>query len=141
MAATASAVSPTAGLGAALLRASLGAMRTRAPLLRASAVAPTAPLASRFSSAAVPQLPAAQQRRSMSSAPAAAAAGAPQVELPKRARVVVIGGGIIGTSAAYHLAKLGWGAGDQVTAIASQDQSILLFLLLCILAPIAFSRP
>ena len=28
--------------------------------------------------------------------------------LPDRARVVVVGGGIIGTSTAYHLAKLGW---------------------------------
>jgi 4-methylaminobutanoate oxidase (formaldehyde-forming) len=30
-------------------------------------------------------------------------------ELPSRARVVVIGGGVIGTSIAYHLGHLGWG--------------------------------
>ncbi|MCW2843754.1 MAG: dependent oxidoreductase, partial [Nocardioides sp.] len=29
-------------------------------------------------------------------------------EIPERARVVVIGGGVIGTSVAYHLTKLGW---------------------------------
>jgi 4-methylaminobutanoate oxidase (formaldehyde-forming) len=28
--------------------------------------------------------------------------------VPDRARVVIIGGGVIGTSVAYHLAKLGW---------------------------------
>ncbi len=28
--------------------------------------------------------------------------------IPDRARVVIIGGGVIGTSVAYHLAKLGW---------------------------------
>jgi glycine cleavage system aminomethyltransferase T/glycine/D-amino acid oxidase-like deaminating enzyme len=30
------------------------------------------------------------------------------VAIPQRARVVVIGGGVIGTSVAYHLAALGW---------------------------------
>jgi 4-methylaminobutanoate oxidase (formaldehyde-forming) len=30
------------------------------------------------------------------------------VDLPDRARVVIIGGGVIGTSVAYHLAELGW---------------------------------
>src|SRR5690242_15253313 len=29
-------------------------------------------------------------------------------ELPGQARVVVVGGGIVGCSAAYHLAKMGW---------------------------------
>ena len=29
-------------------------------------------------------------------------------DLPTRARVVIIGGGVIGTSVAYHLTKLGW---------------------------------
>ncbi len=28
--------------------------------------------------------------------------------VPQRSEVVVIGGGVIGTSVAYHLAKLGW---------------------------------
>ena len=28
--------------------------------------------------------------------------------LPERAKVVIIGGGVIGCSTAYHLAKLGW---------------------------------
>ncbi len=30
------------------------------------------------------------------------------IELPARARVVIVGGGVIGCSVAYHLAKLGW---------------------------------
>ena len=29
-------------------------------------------------------------------------------EFPSQARAVVIGGGIVGCSTAYHLAKLGW---------------------------------
>ena len=29
-------------------------------------------------------------------------------QLPQRARVVIIGGGVIGCSVAYHLAQLGW---------------------------------
>ncbi len=29
-------------------------------------------------------------------------------ELPSRARVVIVGGGVIGTSTAYHLTRLGW---------------------------------
>lgn len=30
------------------------------------------------------------------------------VDLPNRARVVIVGGGVIGTSIAYHLTKIGW---------------------------------
>jgi len=41
------------------------------------------------------------------SAPGGAAAGGPD-QLPERARVVIVGGGVIGASIAYHLAKLGW---------------------------------
>ncbi len=29
-------------------------------------------------------------------------------DLPKKTRVVIVGGGIIGCSLAYHLTKLGW---------------------------------
>src|SRR5277367_3814071 len=35
-------------------------------------------------------------------------AGESTTVLPARARVVVIGGGVIGTSVAYHLTELGW---------------------------------
>ena len=31
-----------------------------------------------------------------------------ETALPKEARVVIIGGGVVGCSVAYHLAKLGW---------------------------------
>ena len=29
-------------------------------------------------------------------------------DLPQRAQVVIVGGGVVGCSVAYHLAKLGW---------------------------------
>lgn len=32
----------------------------------------------------------------------------PQAALPSHARVVIVGGGVIGTSVAYHLASMGW---------------------------------
>jgi len=32
----------------------------------------------------------------------------PSVPLPKESKVVIVGGGVIGTSVAYHLTKLGW---------------------------------
>ena len=32
----------------------------------------------------------------------------PVVDVPPRARVVIVGGGIVGCSVAYHLAQLGW---------------------------------
>ncbi|KAB0338215.1 hypothetical protein FD754_024735, partial [Muntiacus muntjak] len=38
----------------------------------------------------------------------ASAAAAPPVSLPAQAQVVVCGGGIMGTSVAYHLSKMGW---------------------------------
>jgi len=40
------------------------------------------------------------------------------VEVPSRARVVVIGGGVIGTSIAYHLGHLGW----TDTVLVERDQ-------------------
>ena len=40
--------------------------------------------------------------------PAATAGGAAAPEFPKQARVVVIGGGIVGTSVLFHLAERGW---------------------------------
>ena len=37
-----------------------------------------------------------------------AVSGDSQPPLPSQAKVVICGGGIVGTSVAYHLAKLGW---------------------------------
>ena len=34
--------------------------------------------------------------------------GAAAASLPRESRVVVCGGGVVGCSVAYHLAKLGW---------------------------------
>ena len=31
-----------------------------------------------------------------------------EAKLPKQARCVIVGGGIVGCSVAYHLAKMGW---------------------------------
>uniref|UniRef100_A0A8C9WI10 Pyruvate dehydrogenase phosphatase regulatory subunit, mitochondrial n=1 Tax=Scleropages formosus TaxID=113540 RepID=A0A8C9WI10_SCLFO len=49
-------------------------------------------------------------RRSLSCSPRrlTAAAEGNSAPLPSQARVVICGGGIVGTSVAYHLAKLGW---------------------------------
>ena len=66
----------------------------------------------------------------LSNAAAAAAQRRAAATLPDRARVVVVGGGIIGTSIAYHLAKLGgkqWADQgvlllDQVRACARQNK-------------------
>ena len=49
---------------------------------------------------------AARQLQASLGSPAAAPGGSPA--LPGRARVVIIGGGVIGASVAYHLAALGW---------------------------------
>lgn len=38
----------------------------------------------------------------------AASEAPPPAPLPGQARVVVCGGGVVGASVAYHLAKLGW---------------------------------
>ena len=44
----------------------------------------------------------------MESTPTSSHGASSSPELPTQARVVVIGGGIIGSSTAYHLAALGW---------------------------------
>eukprot|EP01080_Neovahlkampfia_damariscottae_P006234 gene6234-10240_t len=42
-----------------------------------------------------------------------------QQKIPKNSRVIVVGGGIIGTSVAYHLGKMGWG---NETIVLEQDK-------------------
>ena len=39
-------------------------------------------------------------------------------EIPKKSKVVVIGGGVVGCSVAYHLAKFGW----KDTILLERDQ-------------------
>ncbi|XP_028930662.1 pyruvate dehydrogenase phosphatase regulatory subunit, mitochondrial [Ornithorhynchus anatinus] len=48
------------------------------------------------------------RNRSQSRYKASTAADAQPISLPAQARVVICGGGIMGTSVAYHLSKLGW---------------------------------
>jgi glycine cleavage system aminomethyltransferase T/glycine/D-amino acid oxidase-like deaminating enzyme len=47
-------------------------------------------------------------RRAVAVTEQQAAAGRRPIELPDRAQVVIIGGGVIGASIAYHLTRLGW---------------------------------
>lgn len=49
-------------------------------------------------------------QRGLCCSPRSSAAGVERssMPLPSQARVVICGGGIVGTSVAYHLAKLGW---------------------------------
>ena len=39
--------------------------------------------------------------------------------IPNKSRVVIVGGGIIGSSVAYHLGKMGWG---KDTIVLEQDK-------------------
>lgn len=48
------------------------------------------------------------------------------IEPPKQTKVVICGGGVMGASVAYHLAKLGW-AGD--TVLVEQGRFVLCFLI------------
>ena len=43
-------------------------------------------------------------------------------DLPRSTKVVVIGGGVAGTSCAYHLAKFGW----KDVVLLERDQLILI---------------
>ena len=49
----------------------------------------------------------------------AAAILSPLTELPSRARVVIVGGGIIGSSIAYHLTALGRSATSCCSSVAA----------------------
>jgi glycine/D-amino acid oxidase-like deaminating enzyme len=48
-------------------------------------------------------------------------------EIPKKTKVVVIGGGVAGCSVAYHLAKYGW----KDTVLLERDQVNFWYYLAC----------
>ena len=45
--------------------------------------------------------------------------------IPEHARVIIIGGGVIGCSVAYHLTKLGWKKGDKFICLLVRDDEYL----------------
>lgn len=68
----------------------------------------------------------------------ASAGDSQPLPLPSQARVVICGGGVVGTSVAYHLARLGWSDivlleqgrsdGDEAAQMASGSPEPSLFL-------------
>ena len=49
--------------------------------------------------------------------------------MKSKAKVVVVGGGVVGVSALYHLAKKGWSdVVDQVAVVGEKDQPLGVFI-------------